>query len=266
MKKKCFLLFIFIIFFVGCNNNIENSKWVKLYDIYYNDLLNYNTSGYKARFIHDPYNPKYSNSIGNYTENTFILNFAIFFSPAFFKVMDRKTGEIFYTRYGDFTIDFDTKQVITRDKEYILLPELKIPYISFDCKAVNLMYLKVFSDNELKIYYEFKLYKPIDYSGFSQEVRYFKFDNVKETTALIENCKLEQSTTKIDAVLMKLQSILYYVKEHKVKGFNNVDFKIQLISELLQHFLQVNNEDDNTIKQYFLFLQREYNEKMEEKK
>lgn len=222
MKINLIFLFLFTSFLSFSNINSTDE-----YNLLWEDLKNYKTSGYKS---FDVNNQEFSiNSQETIIQTNNLLDFAII-GEGFFKVFDEKNNQILYTRNGSFKIS-PNRYIITTDG-YYLYPKTQVS------EGYNDQTIKL-DENTIKFYKAvsikstseilLNLYMPKT-KNIKRNSQYFIFDQVEESHNFkIIQGSVEQSNTLIYQTIGRMYFLLSQLKSSN----NTVEAKLFFLDKML---------------------------------
>jgi flagellar basal body rod protein FlgG len=238
MNKFCFFIFIFLAFDIFANDELFNE-----YNLLYNDLVNFNTNGYKSSW--DINTNKGINKINTSQgalmvtdfDTVFDIDFAIV-GNGFFKIR-LENNVIGYTRYGRFSMSLSNS-----DSEFTL----KIPEYGYELydpivipnNTVKLIYenytlFALLIDDTKKEVGRINIYDVDDEKLIRYKDNIFiTLDNYEGKKIIdlkiIKGC-LEMSNVSVIETLMRMHIILWELKNN---GYN-YDDKDQIILMLINN-------------------------------
>jgi hypothetical protein len=236
MKKRSLFFAIILLSVVTVFGEIDSSYRELVYD-----LANAATYGYKGLSL-DRADPVYFDPLlqGEFAYTDRMLDFAIN-GKGFFKVIDPKTGEAYFSRNGRFHTSNNNSLVTTEG--YILQPEIRIEndeIIEVDCineniiityKAIGIKKYRVHLYGSEKIMH---CEIPALYT-FANE---FEYNGLEHSLKAVFPKTLEMSTTNIISVLknMKILILDEILRSGKPSFAMN---QLALINELLKKDIRV---------------------------
>jgi flagellar basal body rod protein FlgG len=234
MWKFNVLIYFFIVFNAFADDILLNE-----YNILYNDLLNFDTSGYKSSWNMDNNRgEEYFNlSQGALMQTGIDTNFAII-GDGFFKIR-LENDKIGYTRYGDFNFTFGDSEceftLRTRLYGYKLHDQIIIPNNTVNLKLENnILYAFLTDDTKLEIgqinVYEIDVEKLIRYKD-SIFITLDNYDSQIKNDSRIITGFIEMSNVNVMETLMRMNMILWELKNY---GYN-FDNKMQIILMLINN-------------------------------
>jgi flagellar basal body rod protein FlgG len=239
MKNIYFSLFMFLILNIYANDNLINE-----YNILYNDLLNFDTSGYKSSW--DIKNNRGSGVInisqGTLSQTRIDTNFAII-REGFFKIR-LENDMIGYTRYGDFHMVFDDFKneftLRTAKHGYKLYDSIIIPGYTESLKLEgNTLYAFLIDDTIVEVgqvnIYEIDNNKLIRY----KDSIFITLDNYNSNItneSRIHTGYVENSNVNVIETLLRMYII---ISELNIYGYN-YDAINQIILMLIYNIPMIN--------------------------
>jgi flagellar basal body rod protein FlgG len=252
MNKICLFIFVFVVFDVFANDDLFNE-----YNLLYNDLVNFNTNGYKSSwdFKSNKGINKINTSQGMLKETNFDIDFAIV-GNGFFKIR-LENNVIGYTRNGSFLMDLSNSdsELTLKIPEYgyelydpIIIPKniVKLIYenntlfaLLTDETKKEVGQINIYDiNNEKLIRYKDNIFTTLDnYEG-----------KIISDSNIIKGY-IEMSNVSVIETLMRMHIILWELKNY---GYN-YDDKDQIILMLINNIPILNELE--TIKRELLNVQ-----------
>jgi flagellar basal body rod protein FlgF len=240
MRIFCVSLFLVVTFNIYASDELINE-----YNILFNDLKNYETSGYKSSWDieRNKGGDKVNFSQGALMTTESETNFSIL-GEGFFKIK-LENGMIGYTRHGDFRMGFDDSEseftLRTARYGYKLYDSIIIPDNMVRLRLEgNILYAVLFNGTKIETgqvnVYEIDSEKLIRHKdGF-----FITSDNydsqIKKDSRIVSGC-LEMSNVNILQTLMRMYFILCELKNYG----DDYDNKIHIILMLINN-IQILNE------------------------
>jgi flagellar basal body rod protein FlgF len=276
---KKFILFSIIFIYSTISGENSNFQLLTRYKKLYQDLLNYNTYGYKSALRKSENSKEYYEIQGGFypvnqrTEASWIFPICLGISGDGYLCFIDKKGNKVYTRKGLLFLS-NTGEIVS-EEGYKLYPNLKINYdnqkeikvstfkFSLDYHTINLI-LTQYNGTKTEYNYKLKLYMPNSNSKIKMENEYFHFDKSIEVTDFkIYSNTLEFSTTELTKTTSEMLMLLDSLKNNVNKtDVVKIDRKIYFLEKIQEYFIV--QESDNILKfdryKYYISVLEDYKE------
>ena len=252
--KKMIFYFSLLLLFLNGSTSIAFAAEPLLdeYDQLYNDLINSDNPGYKARSFSGT---AYYNRRGNYVEDKEITSYinhaeykihyrwpvflAVYEGNGFFKVHDTGNDIYYYTRNGEFHMDENTGYLVNRDG-FKLVPEIKLNTAELirsvhiePCKGdITIDTVSLEDDPGTVFKYRVHLFKPAKNEIVAGDGLYFKFNGESVHANYCIGNLLELSTSDPYVILIRMKFILEQIRKNNIE-FDNAETKLSILEAML---------------------------------